>query len=73
MRVAARPLARWTESPFSAYSSAWQKNRATTYRAIGAIDVALWDIAGKVAGLPIHRLLGSYRDRVPAYAARIFS
>jgi L-alanine-DL-glutamate epimerase-like enolase superfamily enzyme len=31
--------------------------------------VALWDIAGKKAGMPIHRLLGSYRDRVPAYAS----
>src|SRR5439155_329673 len=42
---------------------------ATTYRAIGAVDIALWDIAGKVAGQPIHRLLGSYRDTVPAYAS----
>jgi L-alanine-DL-glutamate epimerase-like enolase superfamily enzyme len=33
------------------------------------VDVALWDIAGQVAGLPIHRLLGSCRDRVPAYAS----
>ena len=38
-------------------------------RAIGAVDIALWDIAGKVAGLPIHKLLGSYRDTVPAYAS----
>jgi L-alanine-DL-glutamate epimerase-like enolase superfamily enzyme len=51
------------------YQAMWQKNRQTTYRAIGAMDVALWDIAGKIAGLPIHRLLGSYRDRVPAYAS----
>src|SRR5262247_3941893 len=36
---------------------------------LGAVDVALWDIAGKVAGLPIHRLLGTCRDRVPAYAS----
>jgi len=38
-------------------------------RVIGAIDVALWDLAGKAAGIPIHRLMGSYRDTVPAYAS----
>jgi L-alanine-DL-glutamate epimerase-like enolase superfamily enzyme len=37
--------------------------------ATSAIDVALWDIAGKVTGLPVWRLLGGYRDRVPAYAS----
>jgi len=51
------------------YQALMHRNRTTTYRAIGAMDVALWDIAGKVAGLPIHRLLGSYRDHVPAYAS----
>src|SRR5439155_11407351 len=44
------------------YQAMWQKNRGTTYRAIGAMDIALWDIAGKTAGQPIHRLLGSYRE-----------
>ena len=34
-----------------------------------AIQVALWDLAGKEAGLPLHRLLGSRRDRVRAYAS----
>jgi len=33
----------------------------------GPFDNCLWDIAGKVAGLPICRLLGQVRDRVPAY------
>lgn len=51
------------------YHALWQRSRATTYRAIGAVDVALWDLAGQVARLPIHRLLGSYRDRVRAYAS----
>ncbi len=37
--------------------------------AISGIDQALWDIAGKVAGLPVHRMLGGpVRDRVRAYA-----
>ena len=40
-----------------------------TMRIIGAIDVALWDLAGKAAGVPIHRLMGSYRKSVPAYAS----
>ena len=51
------------------YQALWQRNRQTTLRAIGAVDVALWDIAGKAANMPIHRLLGSYRDRAPAYAS----
>src|SRR5881409_672475 len=51
------------------WQAMWKKNRQTTFRAIGAMDVALWDIAGKAAGLPIHRLLGSYRESVPAYAS----
>ncbi len=37
--------------------------------AISAIDIALWDIRGKVFGVPLARLLGGLRDRVPAYAS----
>ena len=33
----------------------------------GAIDTALWDIAGKRLGQPVWRLLGGCRDRVPCY------
>jgi L-alanine-DL-glutamate epimerase-like enolase superfamily enzyme len=33
------------------------------------VQVALWDLAAKEAGLPLHRLLGSRRDRVKAYAS----
>ncbi|HET6518333.1 MAG TPA: enolase C-terminal domain-like protein, partial [Geminicoccaceae bacterium] len=51
------------------YQRMWKRNRVVTLRAIGAADVALWDLAGKVAGLPIHRLLGSYRTGFPAYAS----
>ena len=37
--------------------------------AFAAIDIALWDIGGKAAGLPIYKLIGAYRDRVRAYAS----
>ena len=32
-----------------------------------AIDLALWDIAGKVANLPVYKMLGAVRDKVPVY------
>ena len=38
-------------------------------QAVSLIDIALWDMAGKVAGLPLYQLLGGARDRVPAYAS----
>lgn len=38
--------------------------------AISAVDIALWDIAGKALGVPIHRLLGGKRrDKVRFYAS----
>jgi L-alanine-DL-glutamate epimerase-like enolase superfamily enzyme len=39
--------------------------------ALGPIDIALWDIAGKVAGQPIYKLLGAYRDKVLAYGSSL--
>ncbi|UWQ98870.1 mandelate racemase/muconate lactonizing enzyme family protein [Rhodobacteraceae bacterium S2214] len=37
-------------------------------QALSGVDIALWDIAGKVAGLPIHKLIGgAHRDHVTVY------
>lgn len=36
---------------------------------LGAIDTALWDILGKVAGQPVHRLLGTRRSTIDLYAS----
>ncbi len=34
-----------------------------------AVDMALWDLRGKLAGLPVHKLIGARRSSVPAYAS----
>jgi L-alanine-DL-glutamate epimerase-like enolase superfamily enzyme len=36
---------------------------------LSAIDVALWDIVGKKANMPLHRLWGNYRSKVPVYGS----
>lgn len=38
---------------------------------MGLVDAALWDILGKVAGQPVYRLLGGYRDGIEAYASTV--
>ena len=43
--------------------------RGLTTRAIGSVDIGLWDLKAKAAGMPLHRLLGGYRDAVPTYVA----
>lgn len=44
-------------------------SRVASYRTIGAVDTALWDIAGKAAGLPVHALMGTCRMSIEAYAS----
>lgn len=37
-------------------------------RALSAVDIALWDLAGKAAGMPVHQLLGgAVRDEIRVY------
>ncbi len=47
----------------------WKMNRSVSTYVIGAIDICLWDINGKQAGQPIHRLLGTCKQAVPAYSS----
>lgn len=46
--------------------------RGLVMGAISGIDIALWDIAGKAAGLPLFRLLGANSKTVGAYASAGF-
>jgi L-alanine-DL-glutamate epimerase-like enolase superfamily enzyme len=38
---------------------------------LGLVDIALWDLTATIAGLPLYKLLGGYRDRIPAYASTV--
>ncbi len=51
----------------------WEIDRIEEFPiyALGLVDIALWDITGKVAGLPVYQLLGGARDRILAYASTV--
>src|SRR5215211_2674930 len=49
----------------------WQRLHIGTLsdKVLCSIDLALWDLAGRCLGKPVHQLLGAARDKVPAYAS----
>ncbi len=54
-------------------SAFWQGRGGAVEHAISGIDIALWDLLGKVSGQPVSRLLGGcYRQRIRPYASILF-
>jgi L-alanine-DL-glutamate epimerase-like enolase superfamily enzyme len=51
----------------------WQGRGGTVEHAISGIDIALWDLFGKICRQPVARLLGGYyRDRIKPYGSLLF-
>ena len=49
----------------------WQRGSAhqLTERALSFVEQALWDLIGRSLKMPVYKLLGGYRDTVPAYGS----
>ncbi len=45
------------------------KKQGVAAYALSALDIGLWDIVGKAAGLPLYKLWGAVSDRIPAYGS----
>jgi L-alanine-DL-glutamate epimerase-like enolase superfamily enzyme len=45
------------------------KRQGVAAYALSALDIGLWDLAGKAASLPLYKLWGAVTDRVPAYGS----
>ncbi len=45
------------------------KRQGIAAYALSALDIGLWDLVGKAAGLPLYKLWGAVTDRVPAYGS----
>src|SRR5690606_25288571 len=45
----------------------WIGRQGIASLAQSALDVALWDLKARAVDLPLYRLLGGFRDKVPAY------
>ncbi len=54
-------------------STFWQGRGGAVEHAISGIDIALWDLMGKICNQPVCRLLGGrYRDRIKPYGSILF-
>lgn len=60
---------RWKPSLERGYSQPREDRRGVTLEAISGVDIALWDLKGKLLDQPVYKLLGAVRDSIRAYAS----
>ncbi len=61
-----------TLDPVEAMALLREKHPELTNEVRASVDIALWDLAARKAGLPLHKMLGSNRDSIKPYASLRF-
>lgn len=61
------PLERWDRLWYDLWARTHRLGRGVAVPALSAVDIAVWDLRARRAGLPLYRLLGAHRDQVPVY------
>jgi L-alanine-DL-glutamate epimerase-like enolase superfamily enzyme len=69
LMLAPHLLGRDPESRELIYDDLKRELRAYDHMGHGPLDIALWDLAGKKYGVPVAKLLGGFRERLPTYAS----
>lgn len=62
-------LAAWDRLWHDLWALTHRVGRGVALPALSALDIAVWDLRGKVAKQPLFRLLGAYREKVPVYGS----
>jgi L-alanine-DL-glutamate epimerase-like enolase superfamily enzyme len=67
--VVGTELERWDRRWHELWDRTHRLGRGVALPALSAVDIAVWDLRARRAELPLYRLLGAYRDEVPAYGS----
>jgi L-alanine-DL-glutamate epimerase-like enolase superfamily enzyme len=65
--VVGSELERWDRLWHDLWDRTHRMGRGVALPALSAVDIAVWDLRARRAGLPLYRLIGAYRDEVPVY------
>lgn len=67
--VVGTELDRWDRRWHDLWARTHRLGRGVAVPALSAVDIAVWDLNARRAGLPLYRLMGAHRDEVPAYGS----
>src|SRR5262249_30453038 len=68
-RVLGTRLDAWDRLWHDLWTTTHRLGRGVVLPALSALDIAIWDLRARRADLPLYRLLGTYRERVPVYGS----